>query len=231
MDMEVRGGGSLIAPFLQRYRESIDDAEADELLPFWKCYRALVRAKVYALRGESGFDSARRYARYAARLAWQPLQPFILIVSGLTGSGKSTLARELSERMGVPTINSDVVRKKLAGKQGRQPAPYNQGIYSAAMTEKTYAKMAQEAEKLILSGRGVILDGTFVKRSQRQKILGSGAKVPDSIAGDSLHGFRRYYPRTIGSTGERRDGRVGWPLGNLCATKRCLRSAGRYSRG
>ena len=77
MDIEVRGGDSLIAPFLQRYRESIDDAEGDELLPFWKCYRALVRAKVYALRGASGFDSARRYARYAARLAWRPLQPFI----------------------------------------------------------------------------------------------------------------------------------------------------------
>ena len=171
MDMEVRGGGRLVAPFLQRYRESINDTEANDLLPFWQCYRALVRAKVYALRGESEFDSARRYARYAARIAWQSLQPFIVIVSGLTGSGKSTLARELSERIGVPAINSDIVRKKLAGKQGRQAAPYNQGIYSAAMTEKTYARMSREAEKLILSGRGVILDGTFVNRSQRQKIL------------------------------------------------------------
>ena len=146
------------------------------MLPFWRCYRALVRAKVYALRGASGFASARRYARYAARLAWTPVQPFIAVFSGLTGSGKSTLARELSERTGVPTINSDVVRKELAGKQGRQPAPYNQGIYSASMTEKTYAKMAREAEQLILSGRGVILDGTFMKRSQRQKILGLAQK-------------------------------------------------------
>ena len=176
MDMDVRGGGSLVAPFLQCYRESIDDTEANDLLPFWQCYRALVRAKVYALRGENGFDSARRYASYAARLAWQPLQPFILIVSGLTGSGKSTLARELSARIGVATINSDVVRKELAGKQGSQPAPYNQGIYSASMTEKTYSKMAREAEKLILSGRGVILDGTFMKRSQRQKFLALGQK-------------------------------------------------------
>jgi predicted kinase len=135
-----------------------------------------VRAKVYALRGASGFDSARRYARYAAGLAWTPVQPFIAIVSGLTGSGKSTLARELSERMGVPTINSDAVRKRLAGKQGRQPAPYNQGIYSASMTEKTYAKMTREAETVILSGRGVILDGTFMKRWQRQKILGLAQK-------------------------------------------------------
>jgi len=148
----------------------IDDPEANDLLPFWKCYRALVRAKVYALRGESGFDMASRYARYASHLAWTAVQPFIAIVSGLTGSGKSTLARELSERIGVPTLNSDVVRKMLASKKGRQSASYNQGIYSAAMTEKTYGKMTQEAELLIRSGRGVILDGTFVKRSQRDKV-------------------------------------------------------------
>ena len=170
MDIDVRGGASLSAPFMQRYRESIDDPEADELLPFWQCYRALVRAKVYALRGESGLDTARRYARYAARLAWTPAQPFIAIVSGLTGSGKSTLARELSDRIGAPAINSDVVRKMLARKTGRQSVPYKQGIYSTAMTEKTYGKMAEEAEQLILSGRGVFLDGTFVQRSQRDKI-------------------------------------------------------------
>ena len=65
---------------------------------------------------------------------------FIAIVSGLSGSGKSTLARELSDRTGVATINSDVVRKMLAGKKGRQPAAYSQGIYSAAMTEENLRK-------------------------------------------------------------------------------------------
>lgn len=176
MDIEVRGGGTLIGPFLRRYREIIDDPEADDLLPFWKCYRALVRAKVYALRGASGLAMARRYARYAAGLAWLATQPFIVIVSGLTGSGKSTLARELSERMGVATINSDVVRKDLAEKKGRQPAAYRDGIYSTAMTERTYARMAEEAQRLILNRRGVILDGTFVKRAQRDKIMSLAQK-------------------------------------------------------
>jgi len=36
---------------------------------------------------------------------------------------------------------------------------------------KLIGKMAEEAEQQILSRRGVILDGTFVKRSQRDKIL------------------------------------------------------------
>ncbi len=158
---------------------------------------------------------ASRYARYAARLAWTPAQPFIAIVSGLTGSGKSTLARELSARTGVPTINSDVVRKELAGKQGRQPAPYNQGIYSAGMTEKTYAKMAREAEKLILSGRGVILDGTFMKRSQRQKILGLAQKQQIPLLAIHCLVSDDITQERLAQRAARRDGCVGWPLGNL----------------
>ncbi len=207
--------GSLVAPFLQRYRESINDTEANDLLPFWQCYRALVRAKVYALRGESEFDSARRYARYAARIAWQSLQPFIVIVSGLTGSGKSTLARELSERIGVPAINSDIVRKKLAGKQGRQAAPYNQGIYSAAMTEKTYARMSREAERVDSQRARGHSRWDFRQPFSAAKDSRSGAQISVSIAGGSLRGLRRYYQGTIGSPGKRGDGRVGWPLGNL----------------
>lgn len=171
MDIEVRGGAHLIAPFRQRYGATIGDGEADALLPFWQCYRALVRAKVYALRGAAGRETALRYGRYAARLAWSALPPFIAIVSGFTGSGKSTLARQLSERIGVAAINTDVVRKTLANKMGRQAAPYNEGIYSAAMTAKTYATMARQAAQAIAAGRGVILDGTFVKRWQREKIV------------------------------------------------------------
>lgn len=171
MDLEARGGENLAEAFLSRYGELLNDSEGIELLPFWKCYRALVRAKVHALRGPSGFEAAARYFRYAARLSWAPLQPFLLMVSGLTGSGKSTLARELTDRTGVKTINSDIVRKALAGKPGRQATPYNEGIYGVTMTEKTYAKMAREAEKLIANGKGAILDATFVRRAHRQKIF------------------------------------------------------------
>lgn len=171
MDTEIRGGKDLSEIFVARYRELLDDSEAAELLPFWKCYRALVRAKVYALRGESGFAVASRYFRYAARLDWQRLQPFLVMVGGLTGSGKSTLARELSDRTGVMAINSDVVRKVIAGKSGRQASAYDEGIYSSTMTEKSYAQLVREAEQLIVTGKGAILDATFVRRAQREKII------------------------------------------------------------
>ncbi len=185
MDVEMRGGNDLLDPFLRRYGELIIDPEAGELLPFWKCYRALVRAKISALRGKGGFDMARRYFNHAVRLVYQSHRPFIVMVSGLTGSGKSTLARALSERTGMVLLQSDMIRKELAGRTGRQTAPYSEGIYSPAMTEKTYTTMARRAERLIAQGKGVIVDATFGRRAQREKIIRFAAK--QGIAAFMIH--------------------------------------------
>jgi len=171
MDVEVRGEAGLVEPLLKRYGELLDDGELIRLLPFWKCQRALVRGKVYALRGQEGFASAVKYLRYATRMTWARLQPFLVMICGLTGSGKSTLGRELSERTGMAVINSDVIRKSIAGKSGRQFAAYGEGIYSATMTARTYKKLARAAEQLIAQGKGAILDASFVRRAQREKLV------------------------------------------------------------
>ena len=75
MDLEVRGGGGLRAPFLKRYRKIVNDTELSELLPFYECYRALVRGKVEALRRETAEARGRRYFRYALEIACRPLNP------------------------------------------------------------------------------------------------------------------------------------------------------------
>lgn len=171
MDVEVRGGACILGSFLKHYDELLGDKDAGDLLPFWQCYRALVRAKVYLLRGPDGFAMAERYLRYAVRLSWRPLEPFLVMMSGLTGSGKSTLARALSERTGMALLHSDIIRKEIAGRTGRQRAQYSEGIYSPTMTEKTYSTMARRAERLIADGNGVIVDATFVRRAHREKII------------------------------------------------------------
>jgi uncharacterized protein len=171
MDLAVRGGGFAIKPLFTRYRALVDDPEMPVLLPFYQSYRAVVRAKVHALRPGGIHQEAARYLHFAARFTWDTMKPFVLMISGLTGSGKSTLARELGARLGMPVINSDAIRKAIAGKPGRQAVPLNQGIYSSKMTEKTYAKIAQEAEKQILHGTGTILDATFGRKSHREKMV------------------------------------------------------------
>jgi predicted kinase len=96
----------------------------------------------------------------------------LVLICGLTGSGKSTLARDLSRRLGLKAISSDVTRKRLAGISGdRDAAPFEQGIYSPVMTQRTYAAMAEEAETLLRSGQGAILDATFHRREQRQRFF------------------------------------------------------------
>ena len=171
MDLAVRGGEFLIEPFLSVYRDRVNDAAITELLPFYECDRALVRAKVHALRSHQWSDEAARYFQFARRLTWAPMKPFLVMVCGLTGSGKSTLARVIAERLGLTVISSDVVRKRLAGRSGRYRALLNAGIYSATMTEKTYARMAREAENHLVNGKGAILDATFTRRTQREKIV------------------------------------------------------------
>ena len=176
MDMCVRGGESLVEPFIARYGELLTDPDMPRLLPFFEGYRALVRAKVHALRTGEWNDDAARYFNFAQRFTWARFKPFVVLICGFSGSGKSTLARALGERLGLAVINSDVERKLIAGKMGRHAVALNQGIYSPAMTDKTYARMARQAEKQILLGRGAILDATFGRKRQGEKIVRLAAK-------------------------------------------------------
>jgi len=176
MDLCVRGGESLVEPFIARYGELLTDADLPRLLPFFECYRALVRAKVHALRTGGWNDDAARYFNFAQRFTWARFKPFLVLICGFSGSGKSTLARALGKRLGVAVINSDVERKMIAGKLGRHAVPLNEGIYGPAMTDKTYGRMARQAETQILLGRGAILDATFGRKRQGAKIVRLAAK-------------------------------------------------------
>ena len=171
MDLSVRGGGALRPAFLEPYREMLKDPAMPTLLPFYECYRALVRAKVHALRQGRWNQESARYFDFARAFTWQRFHPFVILVTGFTGSGKSTLSRALGSRTGAQVINSDEVRKRIAGKQGKEAAPLNEGIYSRAMTELTYDTMAREADMLLRQGRSVIVDATFAQRAQRASFL------------------------------------------------------------
>ncbi|HWO43451.1 MAG TPA: AAA family ATPase [Candidatus Eisenbacteria bacterium] len=172
MDVDVRGAGGFAPDFLDAYLDRMKDSDLPKLLPFYQCYRALVRAKVEAMRAPAADAGRSRYFGAAVRFMWNSFKPFVVLVGGLTGSGKSTLARALGERMGVPVINSDAVRKSIAGGAGETIVPFEAGIYSREMTEATYAAMLEKAEKELGAGNGVILDATFGRRVDRERVRG-----------------------------------------------------------
>jgi len=82
----------------------------------------------------------------------------IIIVFGLPGTGKSFFARHFAEETGADYLNTDIVRDEL-NKQGQYDEKTNRLIYE---------QLLREISPGTLSGRDVIVDGTFQKKSYRE---------------------------------------------------------------
>ena len=191
MDLDRLGTPELADELVGAIAESMQDDELPLLMPFYKCYRAVIRGVVESLRSRqtevedreraAAVDLARQYFSLACDCAIDAA-PAILVVCGLSGSGKSTLAKALHHRFGFPIISSDRMRKKLASIPAERHAAdaYKSGIYTDAITESTYAAMLAEAEHLLRDATGVILDGTFQNPAHRATAveLASRAEVP-----------------------------------------------------
>ncbi len=179
MDLEFHGHAPFGRVFVDAYVTATGDTELTELLAFYKAYRAYVRAKVNSFSADdphiptaaqaASRATARRYYELAAHFAGACNPRRLLVTCGLTGSGKSTLARTLAERYALQLVRSDVVRKELLGiaPQERRWLPFDQGEYAPEMTDRTYVEMLARAETLLAAGHSVVLDGCFIRRSQR----------------------------------------------------------------
>ena len=144
------------------------DFDALTVLRFYLVYRAMVRAKVAALRGSpADQQEAAGYLALAARLTQAPL-PTLTITCGPSGCGKThETSRRLASADFLHTVRfrSDVERKRL---YGFAPDADSQGtIYTPEATERTYARLAALAEDALRAGWAVIVDAAFLKRAER----------------------------------------------------------------
>ena len=190
MDLIEHGLPRLAWRFLDRYLEASGDYALLAGLRFYAVYRALVRAKVSLIRAHQPDarvavrrQAAAAFARdlaLAERLAAAP-RPLLVAVGGLSGSGKTTVAGLLVEHLGAVRVRSDVERKRLAGlaAETRVDAAYGSGLYSAPMTERTYARLHQVAALALDAGQRVIVDAALLRRAERDALreLAAGRKV------------------------------------------------------
>jgi predicted kinase len=171
--------------------EAAADEELPLLVPFYKCYRAVIRGVVESLRShEPEVEETQRNAAIALAGKYFALAcsyatdaaPAVMVICGLSGTGKSTLARAFHHRVGFQIVSSDRVRKKRAAIPAETGAAdaYKAGIYADSVTQSTYAAMLDEAGQLLSGGNGVILDGTFQDPAHRKAAcdLAARTKVP-----------------------------------------------------
>ena len=175
MDLQEHGQGRLGLRLLNRWLEQTGDWEGLDLWRWYACYRALVRAKVAALRGDPALHA---YLELAERLITPP--PLVLaITTGVSGLGKSRHALAVAERLGWIRLRSDVVRKRMFGLWGIPPVAERSGDpYRSEVSEELFAqRLPALAQQLIGAGFPVVVDATFLRRLDRQRMADLAARL------------------------------------------------------
>lgn len=187
MDLDRLGAPDLSDALVTAYACEARDGELAQFVNFYKCHRAAIRGKVASLKAASSglaaadADRARNAGRAAFCLAAgyaRAGHPALIVVCGGSGTGKSTVARALALRTGFAALNSDRIRKRLAGIRPEQHAHagYNEGIYAPEFSLRTRDAIIGEAEKALGAGRGIILDATFRDPSWRRAAVETAAR-------------------------------------------------------
>ena len=178
MDLEYRARFDLSSRLFRSYFYHQQESLDEELLRFYKIYRAVVRGKVDGFLSQSLRDGAEkekslRAAREYFHLAEfyinyfkRPFNPVVFM--GLSGSGKSTIARDFSSNSVI--LRSDEIRKAMAGidKKKHRFVEFGADIYSNALTRDLYCRLLENAIDEVEQGKKVVVDATYLKKSQRR---------------------------------------------------------------
>jgi aminoglycoside phosphotransferase family enzyme/predicted kinase len=189
MDLERLGARWAAERLVAGYRAAGGDPGGPRLRAIFAWQRALVRLKVGLLAGDDGAVAA--FARRLEVLAWRARAPSVLLVSGPPASGKSTLAGRLGRLLGLPVVQSDVLRKAIAGLPPQERAPVT--AYRAPATEATYTALGGRAAWELARRPGVIIDATARSRALRATLLRATAAAEPKVvvvcqaARDELH--------------------------------------------
>lgn len=201
MDLRARGYGAHAQAFIGGYLVASDDYGACRLLRLYGTHRALVRAKVAALRAAQVAPPLRaasraEHCRYleVARELLAAQRVRLVLMCGLSGSGKSWLAERLAPLLDAVHLRSDIERRRLAGLGVRQRSGsgLGRGMYSAPLGAATYERLRECAAEALDGGLSVIIDATCQERAQRERLSSLGA-----VHAASVHVVYCHAPREV----------------------------------
>ena len=175
VDLLDHGRAGLANWFVNEALAQNGDYEAARVLRFYAVYRAMVRAKVAAIRDAQtpggGHAEALAYLALAENLAHPP-SARLVITHGLSGCGKTVASTQLLQadpHAGTLRLRSDVERKRLFG----LPAAHHSGsgtgmgIYAADAHARTYRLLHAHCAMLLEAGWSVVVDAAFLRRGDR----------------------------------------------------------------
>lgn len=189
IDLDYRQQTTLRRQLLSLYMNQTSDYNALELLRFYQTYRAMVRAKITALRyhqldknsyeAEECWQMALDYIKQAEGYAYEVPETKIILMQGVAGSGKSHYAKQLLCELDAIIISSDIERKRLYGISPlhRVSEEEKRSLYSAEMNQNTYETLFDLTETIIKAGYSVIVDATFLKYQHREVFIELAEKL------------------------------------------------------
>ena len=166
MDLQRLGHPDLAVTFLRAYCEFSDEHHPGSLAHVHVAQRALVRAKVAAIRHQqdpAAGDEVPRFLDQALdHLRRAELR--LVLVGGIPGSGKSTLAEGLSREQGWMILGSDETRRDL----GLRRRDIGDDAYRPETVARVYAEMLERAGELLELGHSVVLDASWSAAAERE---------------------------------------------------------------
>jgi aminoglycoside phosphotransferase family enzyme/predicted kinase len=178
MDLQERGRPDLALRVLNGWLEQIGDYDGLVGWRWYFVYRALVRAKVAALRlAQADVEAEERAAKHQELQAYldlaqrwtEPRPTSVIIMHGVSGSGKSYVAQRICERFGAVRLRADVERKRLFGLWGAPgPRRLTGAMYSPEVTDVVYREvLAGHIPPILTAGFSAVVDATCLRRAQR----------------------------------------------------------------
>ncbi|EOM77071.1 AAA family ATPase [Rhodococcus rhodnii] len=176
MDLDRLGDRRAARVLVDTYCAETGDPCPTALVHHFVAYRAVVRAKVWALRHLQGDEPARAAAIDRLDLALDHLaraRPRLVLVGGASGSGKSTTARAVGALLDAPVLRSDVVRKEILA-PGADP-------YTPDRLAATYRELVRRGAEELASGRSVVLDATWLDPAERHAAVAAAHRTQAEI--------------------------------------------------
>ena len=180
MDLVARQRADLAYDFLNRYLESRGDFDSMRLFDLYFVYHCLIRAKIAVIRGCERSDPSEARGDEAELLHYLAVAndrvsrppPTLIAMHGFSGSGKTWVSDRLSSALPAVRVRSDIERKRLSGygNTQRSGSAVGQGIYTDAASTDVYERLAEIATTLLESGHNTIVDASFLKLAERNRI-------------------------------------------------------------